>query len=350
MNYKRKLNIINNLLIKTNCDAIIFISSQNRYWISGFYSSFGYAIVNKMGITLLVDGRYYEKAKSTINSDLVQIIEYKSINTLSEIIKQNNIESILVESEYVKYDEYSLLKKMVKKILPTQTKPLRIIKDKDELLMIQKATNIAIKTLKWLKENIKPGMTEIQVANLSYKKMLDFGAEKQSFDTIVASGINGAYPHHRPTNKIINEGEFVTIDMGCVYKGYCSDITRTFCIGKPNNELLKEAYNVVLQANINGINAVKNGLTGSDVDKIVRDTISNTKFKDYFVHSTGHGVGIDVHELPNVSKTYKNKLFTNSVITIEPGIYIPNVGGIRIEDMVLVKNDGSIVLTRNMEK
>lgn len=194
-------------------------------------------------------------------------------------------------------------------------------------------------------------MTEIEVANLSYQKMNEFGATKQSFDTIVASGINGSFPHHKPTNKKIEAGELVTIDMGCVYKGYCSDITRTFPVGcEVKDETLKKAYDVVLAANKAGIAAVKAGTTGAAVDKVTRDIISNSEFKDYFVHSTGHGVGIDVHELPNVSPLYHGKLVNNAVVTVEPGIYIPNVGGIRIEDMVLVHDDEPIILTYGIEK
>ncbi len=194
-------------------------------------------------------------------------------------------------------------------------------------------------------------MTELEVANLSYQKMLEFGATKQSFDTIVASGINGSFPHHKPTDKKIEAGELVTIDMGCIYKGYCSDITRTFPVGGPiKDKQLQEAYDVVLASNKAGIAAVKAGVKGSHVDKVARDIISNSEFKDYFVHSTGHGVGIDVHELPSVSPSYEGRLLNNAVVTVEPGIYIPNVGGIRIEDMVLVHDDEPIVLTYGIEK
>ena len=346
-----KFNLINKVLEDSNYDAMLFVSNENRYWISGFESSAGYAIITKKGINLFLDGRYYQKALATIKDQNINIIEFKSYKQVSDFLKENNIHKVLVESEYIKYNELKRLSADVKKITGFNTKKLRIIKEDQELLYIAKAANIAVKTLTWLKHNIKPGMTEIEVANLSYQKMNEFGATKQSFDTIVASGVNGGYPHHQPTNKKIEAGELVTIDMGCVYKGYCSDITRTFPVGgEVKDETLKKAYDVVLAANQAGIAAVKAGATGAEVDKITRDIISNSEFKDYFVHSTGHGVGIDVHELPNVASSYTGKLVNNAVVTIEPGVYIPNVGGIRIEDMVLVHDDEPIVLTYGIEK
>lgn len=347
-----KLKLINKLLEDSSYDAVLFVSDQNRYWVSGFESSAGYVIVTKDTINLFVDGRYYQKALSSITNKDVSVQKFLGFATVREFLKNNNIKKVLVEADYIKYDELKLLSSSVDQITGFDSKKLRIIKEDEEILSIAKAANIAVKTLSWLELNIKPGMTEIEVANLSYQKMCEFGASKQSFDTIVASGVNGGYPHHHPTNKKLVAGEFVTIDMGCIYNGYCSDITRTFVVGggEIENETLKRAYEVVKQANEAGIKAVKNGATGSEVDKVCRDIISATEFKDYFVHSTGHGVGIDVHELPNVSPSYKGKLLNNSVVTIEPGIYIPNVGGIRIEDMVLVHDDEPIVLTYGISK
>ncbi len=347
-----KLKLINKLLEDSNFDAVVFVSDQNRYWVSGFESSAGYAIVTKDFINLFVDGRYYQNAISTIKNPDVRVFELKKYNDVSTFLKENNINKVLVESEYIKYDELKVLSKDVSEITGFNSKKLRIIKEEEELLSIAKAANIAVKTLTWLKLNVKPGMTEIEVANLSYQKMNEFGATKASFDTIVASGVNGGYPHHHPSNKVLEAGEFVTIDMGCIYNGYCSDITRTFVVGggEVKNETLKKAYEVVKRANEAGIKAVKAGVTGAEVDKVCRDIISATEFKDYFVHSTGHGVGIDVHELPNVSPAYHGKLLNNAIVTIEPGIYIPNVGGIRIEDMVLVHEDKPIVLTYGIEK
>lgn len=344
-----KEKIIKNILYKTNSDALILCSDQNRYWFTNFRSSAGYVICTRKKSYLLIDGRYYEKAKLEINNNIdVQL--YKSWNDVVELFNKENIKSIVVESDYMTINELELFKKISKNTKIFDSKKLRISKNIEELDNIRKATDIAIRTINWLIDNVKAGMTEKEVANLSISKMLEFGAEKESFDTIVASGVNGSFPHHKPTDKIIREGEFVTIDMGCIYKGYCSDITRTFPIGNVENEQLVNAYNVVLEANNKGIESAKVGITGKELDSIVREVINNTEFKDYFVHSTGHGVGIDVHEYPNVSPSYNNKILNGSVITIEPGIYIPNVGGIRIEDMIYVSKNGNENLTLKANK
>lgn len=345
-----KNKIINEILSNSNSDALILISDQNRYWISDFRSSAGFAICMKDKIFLLLDGRYYEMAKAEIKNNKIELILYTSFNQIKEIFNDYNINSIVVEGDYMNVNEYNTFKNLVNDIKVIDSKKLRISKNYNEIISMKKAVDITIKAMDWLMENIKPGMSEKEVANLSISKMLEFGAEKQSFDTIVASGENGAYPHHKPTNRVIQEGEFITIDMGCIYNGYCSDMTRTFSIGELKNQKLKEAYEVVLKANQRGIEMAKVGITGAELDSYVREVIDNTEFKEYFVHSTGHGVGIDVHEYPNVAKSYKNKILNGSVITIEPGIYIPDVGGIRIEDMVYVSDTGNELLTKDSKK
>lgn len=345
-----KNKIINEILLNSNSDALVLISDQNRYWVSGFRSSAGFAICTKEKIYLLLDGRYFEKAKSEIKNESIELVLYTSFSQVKDLFEEKNIRTIIIEGDYMNVNEYNTFKKIVEDIKIFDSKKIRISKDIEEIESIKKATDIAVSALNWLMENVKAGMTEKEVANLSISKMLEFGAEKQSFDTIVASGENGAYPHHKPTDRVIKDGEFVTIDMGCIYNGYCSDITRTFPIGELKNEKLKEAYNIVLKANQKGIEMAKVGMTGAELDSYVREVINNSEFKDYFVHSTGHGVGIDVHEYPNVSKSYTSKILNGSVITIEPGIYIPNVGGVRIEDMVYVSDIENNVLTKNAKK
>lgn len=194
-------------------------------------------------------------------------------------------------------------------------------------------------------------MSEKEVAKMITIHMLELGASKNSFDPIVASGINGANPHHKPTDKLIELGDMITIDIGCIYNGYCSDITRSFILGtKPTNNELIDIYNKVLEAQLAGIDAAIVGKSGFEVDKVCRDIISNSKYKDYFNHSTGHGVGIQVHELPNVSINNNEHLVNNNVITIEPGIYVPNIGGVRIEDTIVVYENKPIILTRKANK
>lgn len=325
-------------------DAFLFTSEINRFWISKFQSSFGYLICFSNSMDLYLDGRYFENAKIQIDIPNINIYLFKSVNSILEDLKNKNIKNILVEEEFFLLSEYNNMKPFFDSIIPYSTKILRIQKDIDEIDNLKMASKIVCETMEWIQKEIKIGMTEKEIAALVTYRMMQMGASKNSFDPIVASGINGSYPHHKPTNKKIENNEFITIDMGCIYNGYCSDLTRTFPIGIPHPKLI-DAYNVVLRANSEGIKKSVSNIKGNDLDKICRDIISQTEFSEFFVHSTGHGVGIEVHEFPNVSKLYSGLILNNSIITIEPGIYIPGLGGIRIEDMVLINDNSPIVLT-----
>lgn len=345
-----KIEVLKTVIQNNNADAFLFLSDVNRFWLTNFDSSAGAIIATIDKVYLFLDMRYYQKAVDSIKCDYIEIIVYKNKNQIIEMIESLNIKNLLVEREHFLFDEFLYYGKHVENLIPFTTDVLRIQKTEDEIMKMQKAANIACETLEWIQTQKIIGLTEIQVANMVSSYMLSLGATKNSFDPIVASGPNGAYPHHKPTDRIIQNNEFVTIDMGCIYQGYCSDITRTFAIGNPDPKLV-EAYNKVYEANQAGINAIKHKIHGSEVDFVCRDIINNSEFKDFFIHGTGHGVGIQVHELPNVNSSYNKPLEHNSIVTIEPGIYIPNLGGIRIEDMVLVKKDNNhIVLTDKATK
>lgn len=350
-------------ILKSTCfDGMLLISQVNRFWYSKFSSSFGFLVINNQGESkLLLDGRYYENAKETINVSNLEVVLIDNTKTISEqlelIFKKLNINSLLLESEYTTLKDLNYLKNIfLEKIHSFDSAILRAVKTKDEIEKLQKAADIAALTIEWAKTIIKPGMTEIQVANMISNHMLEMGASKNSFDPIVASGVNGSFPHHHPTNKVIQHLDMITLDIGCIYEGYCSDITRTFILGtqeeflqKGNKELI-EIYNVVLDSQLKGIKEAKSGINGKDLDLVCRNIISSTKFKDYFVHSTGHGVGIEVHELPNVSKSNLSPFVQNNVITIEPGIYVPELGGVRIEDTIVIQDNEALVLTRKANK
>ena len=344
-----KIDLIKYVLEINNADAFLLVSDTNRYWISEFMSSFGYVFATKNKIYLILDKRYYQKAVDSISNKEIEIICYTSKNQLIDLIKSHNVRNMIVEKEYFLFDDYLFFKDHISGIVSFTSDFLRIQKTNYEIEQTQKAVDIVCEAMNWLQEQNLLGLTEIEVSNIMTCQMLQLGANKNSFDPIVASGINGAYPHHKPTNKEIVMDEFITIDAGCIYNGYCSDLTRTFPIGTPNDRLIK-AYNTVFESNFAGIEAAKYKTLGKDVDTICRDVISNTEFKDYFVHSTGHGVGINVHELPNTSPLYNYPLEENSICTIEPGIYIPGLGGIRIEDMVLVKKENNICMTQKARK
>lgn len=354
---------VKKILAATKFDGLLLLSGVNRFWFTNFDSSMGYLLINKdaSGIFLL-DGRYYETAKKELNLEGLEVRLLETNKTvadqLNEALNSLKIKSLLVESEYTTLKDTLLLRNLeVDKLHSFESARLRIVKKDFEIEKLQKAADIAADTIEWIKKQIRPGMTEIQVANMITDHMLRLGASKNSFDPIVASGINSAFPHHHPTNKVINKLDIVTVDIGCIFEGYCSDITRTFILGnerefkKANGSLeLLNIYNTVLEAQLSGIKASKIGITGKELDAVCRDVISNTKYKDYFVHSTGHGVGIEVHELPNVSKFNLKPMEKNNVITIEPGIYIPQLGGVRIEDTIVIQDGEPLVLTKRANK
>ena len=266
-----------------------------------------------------------------------------------ELKKLINGGRILFE-ESLSYARYlSFINAINASFVSTNIDHLRMIKDEEEIRNIKKATNIASKCYNHILDFVKPGMKEITVSNEMIRYMKEEGASKEAFDFIVASGKRGAMPHGTASNKTIKEGEFVTLDYGCVYNGYCSDITRSFMVGEASKEM-KKIYNIVKKAQMLAVKAVKAGVRASDIDKVARDYITSKGYGKYFSHSTGHGVGIEVHDPIAISKNSDLVLEENMVITIEPGIYIPSLGGIRIEDDVLVNKDGCEILTKATKK
>jgi Xaa-Pro aminopeptidase len=221
---------------------------------------------------------------------------------------------------------------------------LASVKEDGEIEDLQKAAEITDKAFIELLNEIKPGISERQVsARLSYI-MKSLGSEGDSFDTIVASGVNGAKPHHKTSEKKLSQGEFVTIDFGAMYNGYHADVTRTFCLGNAD-EKQKSIYHIVLKAQMLALEHIRAGVSGKSVDAVARDLITAEGYGDFFGHGLGHGLGLEIHAEPRLSPKYEEKLLLNQVVTVEPGIYIPGWGGVRIEDDVVVLRDGCRNLT-----
>ena len=214
----------------------------------------------------------------------------------------------------------------------------------DEIDILKEAIKISDEAMNTIAPTIRAGISEREVALQLENKMRELGAEGPSFDTIVGSGPNAALPHHRAGDRIIQKGESIVIDMGAKYQGYCSDLTRTFCVGKPD-ETFRKVYDTVFTAQQTAISLVQQEMTGTDCDDIARKVIEEAGFGDKFGHSLGHGVGLDVHEYPRVSPNSPDVLINNMVFTIEPGIYIPGWGGVRIEDIITLQNNKAEVLS-----
>lgn len=341
-----KIQKINKVIEDNKLDAIISFSEQTRLWLNEIHTSFGYLFVEKNSIDLFVDGRYIEMAtKEAKNANVILI----KGNDLNQYIASKKYQRIGIENEYLVNSERETLLRWFPnaELISFSAVKLRINKDENEVAKIKKACEIALKSLEEIKPLIKAGISEKEIDAELEKRIRMNGGEKGSFDAIVASGERSSLPHGRASDKIIKDGEFVTIDFGAYYKGYASDITRTFHVGEVTNPKLLEIEKILREAQIRGVAAVKPGVTTGMIDKICRDYITEKGYGEYFTHSTGHGLGIDVHELPNVSSNPKFDwtLEEGMVITVEPGIYIEGLGGIRVEDDVLVTKDGHKVLS-----
>ena len=341
-----RVNKLFALIEEKKVDGIIISSYPNIFYFSNFTSEDCILYFTNSKAYLITDSRYTLQAKKEAKGFEVIIRESSYDKELSKLVKGDKI----LFEDNITYQMYNGFNKSLNvELVPTNIDYLRNIKDQKEIQNIKKACTIASKCYKHILSFVKPNMKEVTIENEILRYMKQLGASKESFDTIVASGKRGALPHGAASNKRVKEGEFVTLDFGCVYKGYCSDITRSFMIGEANKEM-KKIYNIVKKAQSLAIKGVKEGVKASEVDKIARDYITSKGYGKYFTHSTGHGVGIVVHDPISISKNSDLILKENMVITIEPGIYIPNLGGIRIEDDVLVTKDGSEVLTKASKK
>ncbi len=342
-----KNKIINKILLDNNVDAIILYNPKNRLWYSEFKSTKGYILIAKNKSILYVDGRYITAAKET-SKNINEIKQFSNIfELLNQDIKKLSIKSIAVEGDFVTYCEYQKFSKFINaKIKSIDTSEIRTIKNNKEISLIHKACNISIKTFDEVLKKIKLGMTELDIDSIIFSEFMKHGADEPSFPSIIASGKRGALPHGRASNKKLQNNDMITIDFGCYYKGYSSDVTRTISLGEPNNKL-KEIYKIVQIAQSKGIELIKPGISTIEIDKACRDYIEKNGYGKYFSHATGHGLGADVHEFPRVSSWCDVKLKPGMIITVEPGIYIPDLGGVRIEDDILVTETGYKVLTKS---
>ena len=298
---------------------------------------------------LITDFRYIEQA--TKQAPLFNIIKYKG-NVAIEInnaLKRNNVEKLGFESidlTYDKYEDYSS-KFEVKELIPLKNiiESIRMIKDSEELQFIKKAVEIADGAFLNVLPLIKPGILETEVSAEIEYFMKKQGAQGSSFQTIVASGARSAMPHGVASNKEIKNGDVIIMDYGAIYQGYCSDITRTIFLGKPDEKMTK-IYDIVLRAQKEALNGAHKGLKGREIDSIAREIINNSGYEKNFGHGLGHGVGLEIHEEPRFAPSDDNTMENGMVVTVEPGIYVEGYGGVRIEDMIVIKDDQPEILTR----
>lgn len=342
-------NLVKSLPKETDCALIT--SDINRRYFSGMKSSAGIVLVFREKAYLIIDFRYYEKASETVKfcevilqSDLSEQIKALCTKHKAKTISVETHTMTLLELESYKsklpefdFDTSNTLSDLIDN--------LRAIKDKDEIAKIIEAQRIAEKAFDNVLNYIKVGKTEKEIAFELDSFMLQNGAESISFDTIAISGKNTSLPHGVPSDKQLYSGEFIIMDFGAVYEGYHSDMTRTVCLGEPTDEM-RRVYEIVLNAQLAALKSAHAGLKGCELDKIARDIITAEGYGANFGHSLGHGVGMEIHEFPNSSPKSETVLEENMVVTVEPGIYIPQRFGVRIEDFVVIKNDGCENMTK----
>jgi len=330
-------------------DAIIISKPENRRYYSGFTGSSGMLLIHPLVQYMITDFRYVEQCKRQCpDYKIVNASGQKALEFIQRVCKELGIHTLWFEEEYVTYENYQKIKENTCDVELVPAKGIasknRMVKTQEEIESIRQAAAIADAAFSHMLEYIKPGMTEKEVALELEFYMRRLGCEALSFSTIIGSGANGALPHAYPTDKPLEAGDLVVMDFGCVYNGYCSDMTRTIGIGKIENEL-KEIYEIVLEAQQKALNGIKAGMTGIEVDRLSREVIESKGYGEYFGHGLGHGVGLEIHEGPTLSQKGEQVLEPNMVVTVEPGIYLPGKGGVRIEDLVVVKEDGIVNLT-----
>lgn len=333
-------------------DCALITSDVNRRYFTGMKSSDGTVLAFRDKAYLLIDFRYIEKARATVTA--AEVIEQKQLyQQIGELIRTHGIRSMAVETQTMTVSQFNIIRKQFKDIeivdtdvLSNAINSIRSVKDAEELEYIRRAQEIAENAFDQILKFIKVGVTEREIALELDRLMLEGGAEALSFETIALSGENTSMPHGVPSDRKVRSGDFVLMDFGAVCNGYHSDMTRTVCVGQPIAEM-KDVYNIVLNAQIAALNAAHAGMTGQALDRIARGIIEDAGYGDNFGHSLGHGVGMEIHEKPNASPNYKQSLPEGAVVTVEPGIYIPGKFGVRIEDFVILTENGCINLTKS---
>lgn len=342
-----KLNQLTKSFEQLEIDALIITNPINRRYITGFTGTAGVAIVSNKGAIFITDFRYIEQATEQAK-DFTIVEHTKAIEQeINNQLQKLNIQKVGFEKDDMTYGSFERYRKFITaELIPVSNvvEQQRLIKNQDEINILKQAGEIADTAFDHILSYIKPGVREIEIANELEFFMRKQGATSSSFDIIVASGYRSALPHGVASEKEIEAGELVTMDYGAIYKGYCSDITRTVAVGNISDEL-HEIYETVLAAQIKGVENIKPGMTGKEADALTRDYIDRKGFGKYFGHSTGHGLGLEVHEEPRLSTSSDTILKPGMVVTVEPGIYVPNVGGCRIEDDIVITESGNERLT-----
>jgi Xaa-Pro aminopeptidase len=347
-----KLEKIRNQFKEYGIDGLLITSGYNRRYATNFTGTAGVVLISEKEAKLITDFRYIDQANEQAIG--FEIVQHKG-PIIEEVAKQAasmGIKALGFEQDHMTFSVFRAYENAVESTLTPISQlieKLRMVKDENELKVLKEATEIADAAFDHILKVIKPGLTELEVSNELEFFMRKQGAASSSFDIIVASGYRSALPHGVASEKVIESGEFVTLDFGAYYKGYCSDITRTIAVGEPSDEL-KKIYDIVLKAQLKGMAGLKPGITGKQADALTRDHITAAGYGEYFGHSTGHGIGLEVHEGPGLSHKSDIILQPGMVVTVEPGIYVSGLGGVRIEDDAVITDTGNTSLSTSTKE
>lgn len=347
MSIATRVGNVRRRMMEQQLDAVIVTSRENVFYLSGFSGSSGDLIITMENGYLLTDFRYLKQAQIESPDYILIDITKNFASHLEQIVGRHNIGLLGFEDRQVSYAVYNGMKqKMPRTMLRgigDMISSLRTCKEGEEIFCMQQAAHIGDLAFEHAVSVMKPGMTELEVAAEIEYAMKQHGAQRTSFDTIVAAGPNGAMPHAKPTDRPLAEGDLVVMDFGCIYKGYCSDMTRTVAIGAIS-EKQRSVYNMVLYTQLKALNHLKEGMPLADLDRLARETLDTFGYGAYFGHSLGHGVGIEIHETPAVSSKSTEELRPGMVFSVEPGVYLNDEFGVRIEDTVTMVDGEPVIL------
>ncbi len=330
-------------------EALLVTSLPNVHYLTGFSGSAGVVLATMQGSTLFTDPRYDLQAHDQVRDCRVVIVSGDALKAAAQRAKRGRFARLGFEAGAVTFQTHQRLKELLpqKRLVPTDgwIETLRIEKDEGEIEQIRQAVALASRAFSETLPLLRPGIREMEVAAEIEYRMRRYGAEQPSFETIVAFGPRTALPHARATARALQPGECILMDLGAILNGYVSDMTRTVFLGQPSRKVSR-IYRAVLEAQKEAEETVRAGVKCAAVDRVARQVLEGYGYEEYFTHSTGHGVGREIHELPRIGKKQRTVLPERAVITVEPGVYLPGFGGVRIEDVVVVRKDGPEILTQ----
>lgn len=343
---QQRVNKLREAMALQGIGAMFVASDINRRYLTGFTGSAGYVLITETDSYLLTDFRYMTQAPQQAKD--FKVVEHapKVMETVKGLL--GSATKLGFEQEHVTFAAYRNYKEALQGVewVPVSglVEGLRIFKDENELAIMREAAVLADRTFSHILTKIRPGVTERELDLQMEMFMRENGATSSSFETIVASGERSALPHGVASSRVLQGNEFITFDFGALLNGYCSDVTRTVVLGEASDRH-REVYGIVLEAQLNALDKIRPGMTGREADALTRDIISSYGYGDNYGHSTGHGLGMEVHENPRLSKLSDDILKPGMVVTVEPGIYIPGFGGVRIEDDIVITETGIEIIT-----